>query len=262
MAASEREFLDADLAAQAAERAGVLRRTRSRPLGVGAPGMLLVLATTTVALAVRARRTADQQRDTVGSQRATDRAAALRAVDPAPAAQLGLAAYRLASTPEARGSVLSTFATPYATWLTGPPGAVTAVAFSADGRVRATGDTERTVRLHQVPDAHRPAAPVTMGRRARTGPPSCGTPASTASPSASASRPPRPSPGPDGGSTSPVGVPSALRGLSPPNARGSPWWSQGAGRRVRGGVRGGCSSGCARWTSCSSSTGCRGRTRS
>ncbi|MFM9553920.1 XRE family transcriptional regulator [Streptomyces caniscabiei] len=164
MSASERAFLDAGLAAQAAERAAERRRTRLRRLGVGVLGVLLVLTTTTAALAVRAQRTADEQRDVVGSQRAADRAAALRTVDPALAAQLSLAAYRLAPTPEARGGVLSTFATPYATRLTGPPGAVTAVAFSADGRVLVTGDSERTVRLRRVPDAHHPGAPVTLGR--------------------------------------------------------------------------------------------------
>ncbi|QUC58898.1 WD40 repeat domain-containing protein [Streptomyces sp. A2-16] len=164
MSVPEREFLDAGLAARAAEHAAVRRRARFRRLGVGLLSVLLVLTTTTAALAVRAQRAADQQRDVVGSQRAAERAAALRGVNPALAAQLSLAAYKLSPTPEARGSVLSTFATPYATQLTGQSGAITAVAFGADGRVLVTGDADRTVRLRRVPDPHRPDGPVTLGR--------------------------------------------------------------------------------------------------
>ncbi len=121
MSVPEREFLDAGLAAQAAEQLAVRRRARFRRLGVGLLSVLLVLTTTTAALAVRAQRAADRQRDVAGSQRVAERAAALRTVNPALAAQLGLAAYRLSPTPEARGSVLSTFATPYATQLTDEP---------------------------------------------------------------------------------------------------------------------------------------------
>ncbi|MGW0331735.1 nSTAND1 domain-containing NTPase [Streptomyces sp. NPDC003011] len=164
MSAQEREFLDAGLAAREAEHAAVRRRARLGRLGVGLLSVLLVLTTTTAALAVRAQRAADRQRDVAGSQRVAEQAAALRPVNPALAAQLSLSAYRLSPTPEARGSVLSTFATPYATQLTGRPGIVTALAFSADGRVLVTGDADRTVRLRRVPDPHRPAEPVTLGR--------------------------------------------------------------------------------------------------
>ncbi|MEU1853395.1 XRE family transcriptional regulator [Streptomyces sp. NPDC019990] len=164
MSVHEREFLDAGLAAQAAENAAVRRRARFRRLGLGLLSVLLVLTTTTAVLAVRAQRAADQQRDVAGSQRVAERAAALRTVNPALAAQLSLAAYRLSPTPEARGSVLSSFATPYATQLTGERSAVTAVAFSADGRLLVTGDADRTVRLRRVTDPHRLDEPVALGR--------------------------------------------------------------------------------------------------
>ncbi|MGW0710898.1 nSTAND1 domain-containing NTPase [Streptomyces sp. NPDC002643] len=164
MSVSEREFLDAGLAAEEAEHTAVRRRARFRRLGVALLGVLLVLTSTTAALAIRAQRAADQQRDVAGSQRAAEGAAALRTVNPALAAQLSLAAYRLSPTPEARGRLLSTFATPYATQLTGGPGAVTALAFGADGRVLVTGDSERAVRLWRVPDPHRPTEPVASVR--------------------------------------------------------------------------------------------------
>ncbi|MGY0064969.1 nSTAND1 domain-containing NTPase [Streptomyces sp. LZ34] len=163
LSAPEREFLDASSAAQAAEHAAVRRRARLRHQAVALLGVLLVLAITTAVLAVVAQRTADRQRDAASSQRdaassqrAAEKAAAVRAANPALAAQVSLAAYRLSPTPEARSSLLSTFATPYATQLTGRRSVVTAVAFSADGRILATGDTDRTVRWWRVADPHRP----------------------------------------------------------------------------------------------------------
>ncbi|MES4902006.1 MULTISPECIES: XRE family transcriptional regulator [unclassified Streptomyces] len=163
LSAPEREFLDASSAARAAEQAAARRRVRLGHLAVALLSVLLVLATTTAVLAVVAQRSADRQRDAAdaqrdaaSSQRAAEKAAAVRAANPALAAQVSLAAYRLSPTPEARGALLSTFATPYATQLTGRRIVVTAVAFSPDGRVLATGDTDGTVRLWRVSNPHRP----------------------------------------------------------------------------------------------------------
>ena len=156
MSVKEQEFLDAGLASRAAEQRAVRRRTRFRQQAVVLLGVLLALASVTAGLAVRAQWAADRQRDVAGSQRTADKAAALRAANPALAAQLSLAAYRLSPTPEARGTLLSTFATPYATQLTAQKGAVTAVAFSPDGRVLATGDADRTVALWRAEDPYRP----------------------------------------------------------------------------------------------------------
>ncbi|MFC9502585.1 XRE family transcriptional regulator [Streptomyces sp. NPDC057002] len=156
LSGQERRFLDASLAARAAEQAAVRRRTWLRRGAVSLLSVLLVVASVTAFLAVRAQRIADTQRDAVSSQRAAEKAAALRTLDPALAAQIGLAAFRLSATPEARGGVLSTFATPYATTLTGQSGMVTAMAFSADGRILVTGGSDRTLRLWEATDPHHP----------------------------------------------------------------------------------------------------------
>ncbi|MGH1553019.1 hypothetical protein ACRAWF_16395 [Streptomyces sp. L7] len=104
MSVREQEFLDAGLASRAAELRAVRRRTRLRQQAVVLLGVLLALASVTAGLAVRAQWAADRQRDVAGSQRTADKAAALRAANPALAAQLSLAAYRLSPTPEARGA--------------------------------------------------------------------------------------------------------------------------------------------------------------
>ncbi|MBW5420047.1 XRE family transcriptional regulator [Streptomyces sp. BG9H] len=152
----ERRFLDASLAAREAEQDAARRRIWLRRAAVAVLSVLLVLASVTAFLAVRAQRIVDHQRDTVSSQRAAEKAAALRTLDPALAAQVGLAAYRLAATPEARGSVLSTYATPYSTTLAGQTGRIAALAFGADGRVLAVVGTDRTLRLWRATDPHHP----------------------------------------------------------------------------------------------------------
>ncbi|MGH3755118.1 MAG: WD40 repeat domain-containing protein [Pseudonocardiaceae bacterium] len=117
--------------------------------------VLSVLLTLAV-FAVVAQRAAEQQRNAAVSQRVAAQALELRATNPALAAQLSLAAYRLVPTTEARGSLLSTFATPYATRLTGHTSAVKGVAVSPDGHTLATGSDDTTARLWDVSDPHQP----------------------------------------------------------------------------------------------------------
>jgi len=66
------------------------------------------------------------------SRQVAGQALDLRDTNPALAAQLGLAAYRLTPTPEARGALLSIAASPYTTRLTGHTNGVYSVAFSPD----------------------------------------------------------------------------------------------------------------------------------
>ncbi|MDN0195301.1 XRE family transcriptional regulator [Streptomyces sp. S.PNR 29] len=156
LSGQERRFLLASLAARTAERQAARRHGQLKRGAVALLSVLLVLASLTAFLAVRAQRAADLQRDAASSQRAADKAAGLRTLNPPLAAQLALAAYRLSPTEAARGSVLSMFATPYATVLGGHTAAVLTTAAAPDGRIWVTGGADRTVRLFSAQDPHHP----------------------------------------------------------------------------------------------------------
>ncbi|WP_399138410.1 NACHT and WD repeat domain-containing protein [Streptomyces sp. NBUA17] len=162
LSVAEREFLDASRAAADREEAAARRSVRRlRRLTALLTVFLLTAAAATV-YAVRAQDTATRQRNIALSQKVAEQAAALRSTNPALAARLGLAAYRLAPTTEARGSLLSTFATPYATRLTSHTDNVNAVAYRADSRTLVTGSNDRTARLWDVADPHRPRPLATL----------------------------------------------------------------------------------------------------
>ncbi|WP_308257133.1 nSTAND1 domain-containing NTPase [Saccharothrix luteola] len=152
----EQEFLAASEAAEAAERDAARRGTRRLRRLVALLTVLLVLTVTAGGIAVRAQRQAAEERNTATSQRVAERASALRVTNPALSAQLSLAAYRLSPNDIARGSLLSTFGTPYATRLTGHDDSVNAVAASPDGLLLATASSDRTIRLTEVTDPHHP----------------------------------------------------------------------------------------------------------
>ncbi|MGH3869232.1 MAG: WD40 repeat domain-containing protein [Pseudonocardiaceae bacterium] len=81
------------------------------------------------------------------SRQVAGQALELRATNPALAAQLSLTAYRLVPTTDARSSLLSIAASPYATRLTSHTSFVTGVAFSPDMHILATGSADDTARL-------------------------------------------------------------------------------------------------------------------
>ncbi|GAA2275998.1 hypothetical protein GCM10010149_18760 [Nonomuraea roseoviolacea subsp. roseoviolacea] len=153
LTAREREFLSAGMAAEAREAIVARRRTRRLRLLVALLSVLLVVAGTATGYAVAAQEAATGQRDIALSQRVADQAIGLRAVNPPLAAQLSLAADRLAPTLEARGSLLGAFTTPFTTRLDHE---INTVAFTPGGRVIATGGDDRTLRLWDLAIPHRP----------------------------------------------------------------------------------------------------------
>ncbi|MEV7523509.1 hypothetical protein [Streptomyces sp. NPDC091371] len=152
----ERRFLDASREAQAGEMAAVRRRTvRLRQL-VTLLTMLVVIAATAGGLAVDSRDSAIRQRNVALARKAAADAADVRQQDPAFAAQLNLAAYRLAAAGDVRDQLMSAFATPYTSRLIGHTSDVVSISFAQKGTVLATASWDRTVRLWDVADAHHP----------------------------------------------------------------------------------------------------------
>jgi energy-coupling factor transporter ATP-binding protein EcfA2 len=133
--------------ARAFLRASIRRDRLRRRRAITVLSVLLVLALLAAGFAVTQQHAAEHQRDVAVSRQIAEEAFALRATNPALAAQLGLAAYQLAPTTEARGNLLSTFATPYATRLTSHTNGLTVVAFSPDGHTLATASNDNTARL-------------------------------------------------------------------------------------------------------------------
>ncbi|MFE9933214.1 WD40 repeat domain-containing protein [Streptomyces sp. NPDC005533] len=116
----------------------------------------MVIAATAGGLAVDSRDSALRQRNVAIARKAAADAAEVRQHDPALAAQLNLAAYRLAATGDVRDQLMSTFATPYTSPLSGHTSDVVSIAFAAKSRVVATASWDRTARLWDIGDAHHP----------------------------------------------------------------------------------------------------------
>ncbi|MFB7265836.1 hypothetical protein ACFCXH_27395 [Streptomyces nojiriensis] len=152
----ERRFLDASREAQAGELAAVRRRTvRLRQL-VTLLTVLVAVAATAGGLAVDSRDAAIGQRNVAIARKAAANAAEVRQQNPSLAAQLNLAAYRLAATDDVRDQLMSTFATPYTSRLTSHTSDVVSVSVAPDGTLLATASWDRTIRLWDIADAHHP----------------------------------------------------------------------------------------------------------
>jgi WD40 repeat protein len=142
--------------AQVFLRASIRRDRRRRRRALTVLSVLLVFSLAASVLAVTQWRAAEQQRDLAVSRQAAAQALQLRATNPALAAQLSLAAYQLVPTSEARSSLLSIAADPYAARLTGHKTGLTMVAFSRDGHTLASASADTTVRLWDISDLRHP----------------------------------------------------------------------------------------------------------
>ncbi|AHH96649.1 BTAD domain-containing putative transcriptional regulator [Kutzneria albida] len=145
LAPVERELLDASSRREEAEQQTAVRRTRRLRQLVAALTVLLLVAVSATVFALVERSTALDERANATSRQVALRANSLRGADPALAAQLSLAAYRISPTTEARSSLLTTSGAPEATRLLGHTDAVAALAYS--GTLIASASKDKTVRL-------------------------------------------------------------------------------------------------------------------
>ncbi|WP_086667199.1 hypothetical protein [Lentzea kentuckyensis] len=145
LTAAEREYLDLSIAAETAEQQLARRRTVRLRQAVGLLTALVVLAAGTTVYAVQTGREATRERNAALSRVVAAKAAGLRRSDPSLAAQLSLAAYRLAPTDEARDGLLASLPLPHQ--VTRHSGNVNTVAFSPTGKQVLTSSYDRSARV-------------------------------------------------------------------------------------------------------------------
>ena len=163
------EFVAASIAEDSAARRAQRRRTR-RLQGVIAMLTALVLAVAVLtAYAFRQRQTAADARDAAiaASQSANSREAAieagqLRAQDPSLAAQLSVAAYGVAHTPQATAALLESSGEPSAARVVDSPGVVQSVSVSPARRLLAAAGADGTLRLWNVAVPGHPSPVATL----------------------------------------------------------------------------------------------------
>ncbi|MCP2256396.1 WD40 repeat [Streptoalloteichus tenebrarius] len=152
----ERDFLRAS---DREEKRGVRRLRRL----VATLTVLFLLAVAATIYAVRTQRDVVEQRNVAISRKVAIEASALRTTNPELAAQLALAAFRLSPTVEARSSLLASYASPHASFLTRDPHLPESVALSPDARTLVTTGRDRMTRLWDVSDVANPTSLATLG---------------------------------------------------------------------------------------------------
>ncbi len=162
-----RAFVDAGVVQERLQEAAERNRTRRLRRLVAALTVLVIL---TVALAgyafqqrqaaTSARNTATAAKNTAQSREVAIEADQVRGQSAGLAAQLSLAAYRIAPTADARASLLESSGSPASARLIDSTGVVQAVSLSPDHHVLAVAGADGTLRLW---DVTRPGHPVPFG---------------------------------------------------------------------------------------------------
>ena len=140
---TQRDFLEASKRAAA-------RSARQRRILATSLVLLLIAASTLAVLAGWSASNANQQRNNAESAELAAQSEQLGSTDPATAALLAAAAWRIAHTEQARESMLEVLAQPERAVLPDPVIEVDTVAFSPDGQVLAAGSNMGPVQLWDV----------------------------------------------------------------------------------------------------------------
>ncbi len=122
--------------------------------------MVIGLASATI-VAVRSGHQAIYQRNAAVSGQLVSRSEALGESDPAISRLLGIAAWRLNPSPDARYAMLAAASRPGVGILLGHTAPITSVAFSPDGTTIASGSDDHTARLWNVATAREYGTPMT-----------------------------------------------------------------------------------------------------
>ena len=154
------EFVTAAVAEEAARERAERRRTRRLQRLVAALTALTVAVLGLAAYSFDQRQTATTARDDANSREIALEASQVRGQDPRLAAQLSVAAYNIAQTPQAAANVIDSTDAPAATQLIDSTSIVQWVSVSPDHKLLAVTTAGGTLRLWSVAD---PDHPVPVG---------------------------------------------------------------------------------------------------
>jgi WD40 repeat protein/transcriptional regulator with XRE-family HTH domain len=154
------EFIGASIAAQQAHQRAERRRTRRLQRLVAAMAVLVVAVGALAGFALQQRRAATVARDDANSREIALEAGQVRGQDAPLAAQLSVAAYDTADTPQATASLLESSGSPSAARLLDSAGVVQSVSLSPDHKLLAVAAADGTLRLWDVAS---PGHPVPVG---------------------------------------------------------------------------------------------------
>jgi len=162
------DFVDAGIAEERAQQAAERRRTRRLRQLVAALTVAVLVAVGLAGYAFRQRQAATTAKEEAESRTVAVEAGEARPKDPALAAQLSLAAYRIWPTAGARASLLESSGAPSGARMFDSDGVVQGVALSGDHRLLAVAAADGTLRLWSVSRPGRPAlisTVVALGRK-------------------------------------------------------------------------------------------------
>ena len=154
------EFIVASIAAEQEHQLAERRRTRRLRRLVASLVVLVVAVGTLAGFAFQQRQEATTARDDANSRETAVEAGQVRGQDAPLAAQLSVAAYDTAGTPQATASLLESSGSPAAARLLDSAGVVQAVSLSPDRRLLAAAAADGTLRLWDVTS---PGHPVPVG---------------------------------------------------------------------------------------------------
>ncbi|WP_239405871.1 AAA family ATPase [Frankia sp. Cj3] len=155
LAPAARSFLAASIDADNARAEAERRRARRTMLFAITSTALLILTLVGAGVAVINQRDARSQQQIATARQLIAQADAIRAVDPRVALQLAVAAYRIHPSDETHSGLLSTLtAMRYRGALRNDSGTVSSVAFASDGQTLATGGSDGSILLWELPGQH------------------------------------------------------------------------------------------------------------